>query len=106
MTTTPAGLTFDQVFNGVVSIAFVMNGSGNSYPVGSVAGPAGAGPVTLTVAFDSASMPPADYSGLLQGQFKIVLAGTATSGSTGFNSSNSSDETATIDATFGFVAYE
>jgi hypothetical protein len=106
MVTTPAGLTFDQVFSGTVSVAFVMNGSGNTYAVGSIAGPTGAGPVTLAVAFDSTSMTSADYTAFLQGQFKVVVAGTATSGSGGFNNSNPTSETATFDATFGFIAYE
>jgi hypothetical protein len=106
MTTTPAGLTFDQVFSGTMSVEFVMNGSGNAYPVGSVAGPTGAGPLSLTVAFDSSSMTSADYTAFLQGQFKVIVSGTATSGSNGFNDTNTTNETATIDATFGFIAYE
>lgn len=106
MVTTPAGLTFDQVFSGTVAVNFVMNGSSNQYAVGSIAGPTGAGPVNLTTAFNSASMTPSDYTGFLQGQFKVVIAGTATSGSTGFNNTNPTNETATIDATFGFIAYE
>jgi hypothetical protein len=106
MVTTPTGLTFDQVFSGTVSASFVMNGSGNTYAVGTIIGPTGAGPVTLAVAFDSASMTPADYAGFLQGQFKVVVAGIATSGSSGFNNSNATSETATTDATFGFIAYE
>ena len=44
--------------------------------------------------------------GLLGGQFKVVLASTSTSGSNGFNSTNPTNETATVDATFGFTAYE
>lgn len=104
--TTPAGLTFDQVFTGSVAVEFVMNGSGNKYPVGTIAGPTGAGPVSLTVAFDSASMTPADYTGFLQGQFKVSVAGTATIGTSGFNSTNPTNETATLDATCGFIAYE
>ncbi len=106
MTTTPAGLTFDQVFSGTVAVGFVMNGSSNSYPVGTIAAPTGVGPVTLGVSFDSTSMTPADYTGFLQGQFKVVLAGTATSAASGFNDTNPASETATIDATFGFIAYE
>src|SRR6266446_7022346 len=58
MVTTPTGLTFDQVFSGTLAVNFVMNGSGNQYSVGSIAGPTGAGPVSLTVAFNSASMTP------------------------------------------------
>ncbi len=107
LATTPAGLTFDQIFNGTVTVSFLMNGSGNAYTVGSIAGPTGTAPVGLTAAFDSGSMPPADYTALLQGQFKVVLSGTATSGTSGFNSTNpTTTETANIDATFGFVAYE
>jgi hypothetical protein len=106
MVTTPAGLTFDQVFSGSTAIDFVMNGSSNSYPVGSINGPTGVGPVSLTVGFDSRSLSSADYTALLGGQFKVVLAGTSTSGSNGFNSTNPTTETATVDATFGFTAYE
>jgi hypothetical protein len=106
MVSTPAGLMFDQVFSGPTSITFVMNGSGNTYPVGSINGPNGAGPVSLTVAFDSKSMSSTDYTAFLGDQFKVVLDGTSTSGPNGFNSTNATSETATIDATFGFTAYE
>lgn len=106
MATTPAGLTFDQIFTGTVTVGFSMNGSGNAYTVGSITGPTGTAPVGLTAAFDSGSMPPADYTALLQGQFKVVLGGTATSGASGFNGTNTATESANIDATFGFVAYE
>jgi hypothetical protein len=62
--------------------------------------------VSLAVGFDSGSLSSADYTGLLGGQFKVVLTSTSTSGSNGFNSTNPTTETATIDATFGFTAYE
>ncbi len=104
--TSPAGLAFDQVFTGAVTISFQMvAGSNNTYQVGAITNPSGTGPVSLTVAFDSGAIQPGDYTSLLNGQFNVVLTGTATSGSGGFNNTNT-NETATIDAIFGFVAYE
>lgn len=100
---TSTGVTaLEQVFatTGPVTVSFLMNSSGNAYPVGSVQGPTGAGPVNLTASFDSNAMKPGDYQLLLGGQFKVVLAGPATSS---FASSTSTADTQLV---FGFVAYQ
>ncbi len=89
-----------EVFSGPVAISFVMNGTNTQVPVAQVTGPTGAGPVALTTAFDSKSMAPADYAALVQGQFKVRIAGTA---ATGFAAGG---QDANLEATFGFVAYE
>ncbi len=89
----------DQVFTGPVAVSFQMNGTNAIYPVGSVTNPAGTS-VGLQVAFDSQSIPPADYDSLVGGQFKVVLAGTAPNG---FESANA---LADLLANFVFVAYE
>jgi hypothetical protein len=90
----------DQVFTGPVTVGFQSSASGTLFPVGQVTNPVGAGPVALTVAFDSASLPAADRAAITQGQFKVVLAGTAASGFAGASA------TADLKVTFVFVAYE
>jgi len=92
--------SLQEVFAGTVSIGFVMNGSSTVYPVASVVNPTGAGPVAMSVSFDSASMAPGDYDDLAGGSFKVELDGTAAAGFA------AADAIARMTATFGFVAYE
>lgn len=89
----------DQVFAGTVRLSFEPNGSSNSYPVASVASPAGTGPVQMAVTFDSSSMTAADYSDLVGGAFKVALEGPAASG---FGAGGA---TADMTGTFTFEAY-
>jgi hypothetical protein len=96
----PGVASLQEVFTGTVAVGFAMNGSSTVYPVASVANPTGAGPVAMTVSFDSASMAPADYADLAGGSFKVELDGTAAAGFA------SAGATARMTATFGFVAYE
>jgi hypothetical protein len=101
LTATSTGVTaLEQVFTGPVSVAFQVGASGTVYPVGQVMNPVGAGPVTLNVAFDSASLLAADRAAITQGQFKVVLGGTSASGFAGASA------TADLRATLMFVAYE
>lgn len=98
---TSTGVTgLELVFGGAATVSFQMNGSSVVYPVASLASPSGAGPAALAVAFDSTSMPPADYADLVGGSFKVVLAGPA---ATGFGTASA---TARMKATFTFVAWE
>ncbi len=89
----------EQVLTGAAVVSFQMNGSGAVYPVGSVSNPAGAS-APLAVAFDSSGLPPADYASLTQGQFKVELDGSAAAGF------DTGSQTANLEATFTFVAYE
>jgi hypothetical protein len=101
LTATSSGVTsLEQVFTGPVTIGFQSSTSGTVYPVGQVTNPVGAGPVALAVAFDSGSLPAADRAAITQGQFKVVLGGTAANG---FASASAA---ADLKATFTFVAYE
>ena len=90
----------EKVFSATVRLSFQMNGSNNSYPVASVTGPTGAGPVELQVAFDSGAMTPADFSALVGGSFKVVLTGASASGFAARGA------TARLEATLTFVAFE
>jgi len=93
----------ESVFSATVRLSFQMNemnGSNNSYPVASVTGPTGAGPVTMPVTFDSGAMTPADFDALVGGSFKVVLTSPAASG---FGTLGA---TAKLEATLTFVAFE
>lgn len=102
---TSKGVTsFEQVFTGTVEISFQMNGTNAIYPVAQIVNPTGAGPVSLSVGFDSNSLPAADRASLVQGQFSVVLSGTPPGGATG--SFATGNDLADLVATFEFVAYE
>ncbi len=90
----------EQVLGGATSVSFQMNGSGNAFPVATLATPSGVGPQAMSVSFDSTRMPPDDYAELVGGGFKVVLAGPAASGFA------AAAATANMVVTFGFVAYE
>jgi len=68
-----------EIFAGATDVLFIMNDSDNSYPVGSVAIDAdtGAGPIPLSVSFDSADVAGDDWDRLLGGSFKVVIRGDA-----------------------------
>jgi len=89
----------EQVVAGTVRVSFEPNGSSNAYPVASVVGPTGVGPVTMTVSFDSSAMTAADFQDLVGGSFTVVLDGPA---AVGFETQ---DATADMTATLTFVAY-
>ena len=92
-------VALQQVFTGTVQLAFQANGSDNLYPAASVVQPAGAGPVSMQVSFDSAAMTPADFQDLVGANFRVVLTGTP---ATGFASAGA---TARLEAMLTFVAY-
>ncbi len=91
--------TLQQVFTGTVHLAFQPIGSDTLYPAASVVQPTGAGPVSMQVSFDSASMTPADFQDLVGANFRVVLTGTP---ATGFGSAGA---TARMEAVLTFVAY-
>ena len=103
LTLDAAGSTFEtaleQVVTGTVRVSFEPNGSSNSYPVASVVGPTGVGPVPMTVSFDSSAMSPSDFQDLVGGSFTVVLTGPAANG---FEARGA---TADMTATLTFVAY-
>jgi hypothetical protein len=92
--------TLDQVFTGTVDVLFLMNDSNNTYHVGSINSPTGAGPDALTIDFSSASVTGDDHTRLLNGSFKVVLRGTAAQGFMGKNAD------ASLQLTFTFVAFK
>jgi hypothetical protein len=89
----------EQVVAGTVRVSFEPNGSSSSYPVASVVGPTGVGPVTMAVSFDSSAMTPADFQDLVGGSFTVVLEGPAA------NEFDTRGATADMTATLTFVAY-
>jgi hypothetical protein len=90
----------EDVFTGVVDIAFVMNDTDNTYEVGTVTNPTGVGPVDLAIALSGSDMAPQDFTKYLGGSFKVVARGTA---ATGFASKNAE---AALQLTFTFAAFE
>ncbi len=95
--------TLGEVFAGAVAISFQMNSGNGTYPVGTVAvdGTTGAGPIIVSSTFNSATMAPGDYDQLVQGSFKVVLEGTATTAFAG-----SATDVADLETSFAFVAFE
>lgn len=93
-------LALEEVFSGEVTVLFVMSDTDNSFNVGSVLDPKGAGPVDLAISFDHAQMGPADYEKLLAGSFKVVLRGAVAT------SFDGADAEADLLLTFGFSAFE
>ena len=51
----------EDVFTGPVDVLFVMSGSNNTYPAGTVMNPTGTGPVVMTVSFVYASVAAQDH---------------------------------------------
>jgi hypothetical protein len=94
----------EEVFTGPVTISFQMNGTNATYPAAQIVNPVGVGPVSLSVGFDSSSLPDADRASLLQGQFKVLLSGSPPGGATGAFATGS--DLADLVATFEFVAFE
>jgi hypothetical protein len=69
--------TLGEVFLGVTTIEFIMNGSATPYPVATldVVAADGAGPVEFEVDFDSDNVPDADFADLASGSFKVAISG-------------------------------
>src|SRR5579859_2753418 len=102
---TPTGVTLDQIFSNQVPVNVTIGMSGppnNVYELGqvSVATGAGPGPLVMSAPFKSTQMTASDYQGLLAGQFKVSVEGSAAASFTGggFNVS--------LTTTFTFVAYQ
>jgi hypothetical protein len=89
----------EEVFTGVVDVAFVMNDTDNSYEVGTVSNPMGAGPVALAIGLDGGDMAPQDFAKYLGGSFKVIARGTA---APGFASKGAE---AQLQVTFTFAAF-
>jgi hypothetical protein len=90
----------EDVFAGAVDVSFVMNDSDNTYQVGTIADPAGVGPLDLDVALVGADVAPQDFTKYLDGSFKVVARGTAAAG---FYSKGAE---ADLQLTFTFAAFE
>jgi hypothetical protein len=89
----------DEVFTGVVDVAFIMNDTNNTYEVGTVTNPTGTGPVEITIALAGDDMAPQDFTKYLGGSFKVVARGTA---APGFVSKGAE---ASLQLTFTFAAF-
>ena len=90
----------EDVFTGVVSVAFLMNDTNNTYEVGTVNGPTGTGPVDVAISLAGDDMAPQDFTKYLGGSFKVVARGTA---APGFSSKGAE---ASLQLTFTFAAFE
>jgi hypothetical protein len=91
----------DEVFADLVEIDFTINDTGNTYVVaqGRIV-PGSIEPLALDVLFDSTVVDLTDYQKLLDGSFKVIVRGAA---STGFDKL---DATADLETTFTFAAFE
>jgi hypothetical protein len=89
----------EDVFTGVVDVAFVMNDTSNTYEVGTVSSPTGVGPVEVAIALAGDDMAPQDFTRYLGGSFKVVARGTA---APGFSSRGAE---ASLQLTFTFAAF-
>jgi len=92
--------TLDEIFTGPVDVQFLMNTSNNTYAVGTITDPSGAGPDGLAVSFDDSQVGGDDWTALLGGQFKVVLRGNAADGFT------TKGADATLQLTFTFAAFQ
>jgi len=69
--------TLNQVFTGPIDVLFQLDGGSNSYPVGHLAAPSGAGPDDFEVDFAFADLAPQDQATFFAGGFKVQLRGPA-----------------------------
>jgi hypothetical protein len=90
----------NEIYSGDVDVAFVMNDTDNTYEVGHVTNPSGAGPVDVGVSFDAAAVSDVDYPKLVGGSFKVVIRGPS---ATDFESKGAD---ANLQLTFTFAAFE
>ena len=90
----------EEIFTGPVDVQFLMNTSNNTYAVGSITDPAGAGPDEVSVSFDDTQVGGDDWTALLGGQFKIVLRGAAADGFT------TKGADASLELAFSFSAFQ
>lgn len=103
LATTSKNVTaLDQIFANDVDVMFEINDSNNSYlaATGTVTAGAGAGPLVLEDRFDSAALPEFDYLKLVDGNFKVIVRGPATSA---FMTGNAD---ADLELTLTFSAFE
>ena len=90
----------EDVFTGVVDIAFLMNDTNNTYDAGHVTSPTGTGPVTMNHTFDWSQVAASDQSKIIGGSFKVILRGPA---ATDFASKGAE---ASLQVTFTFTAFQ
>ena len=90
----------EEVFAGVVDVAFIMNDTDNTYEVGTVNNPSGVGPVEVEIGLDGGDLAPQDFTRYVGGSFKVVARGTA---APGFAAKGAE---ASLQLTFTFAAYQ
>jgi hypothetical protein len=92
--------SLERVFaNGAVRVALLVDASGDSYPMCGVTTPAGAGPLTMNVNFDSSQLSPSDYAEFVAGRAHVELRGPVAP------TFASSSRNASLDLEFVFRAY-
>lgn len=77
-----------------------MNDTDNTYDVGHIMNPTGAGPVDVGVSFDAASVSDVDHEKMLGGSFKVVIRGPSAADFQGKGAE------ANLQLTFTFAAFE
>jgi hypothetical protein len=92
-------VALEEVFEGDVDCAFIMNDTNNTYDVGHVTDPTGLD-ADLDVSFDPDAVSDVDYDKLLNGSFKVVVRGTPAVGFEGKGAE------ADLQMTFVFAAFE
>ncbi len=90
----------EDVFAGVVDVAFVINDTDNTYDVGTVTNPAGVGPIDVDITLAGTAITPQDFTRYLGGSFKVVARGTAAS------EFSSKGAEANLQLTFTFAAFD
>ncbi len=103
LTATSTGVTtLGAIYDGPATIAFEMNGTSAIVPVASLAiGPTtAAGPVPMTISFDSGAVTGDDWSALVAGSFKVRIDGPAQGD---FENAGASVD---LEAMFTFEAFE
>jgi hypothetical protein len=67
----------EQIYTGDVDVLFLINDTNNTYNVGRVTNPTGAGPVDVAVSLESAAVTEQDWEKYVGGSFKVIIRGTA-----------------------------
>ena len=94
-------IALDEVYDGDVDVAFIMNDTNNTYDVAHIIDPAGVGPARFDdIVFASGDVSDIDYEKLLSGSFKVVIRGNA---ALDFQTKGAA---ANLQVTFTFAAFE
>jgi hypothetical protein len=95
--------SLNEVFDGRVDVAFIMNDTNNEFPVAHAtidAGTDGRGPLSMAIDFDSGALQGEDWTKLMNGSFKVSIAGPPADGFT------TKGAEADLQLSFTFAAFE